>query len=363
MRGSTRIITFAALLSGSLWPMSLRAQSSGGPDENFIMLVSRFTGDEDTGGSLANLVRLQISATFQKPSAENLGRMIWREVPITSHEEALRRGLTLTALAHLVTWGNTYTLEDGVALQTYLTVTDRFWWRGDIGRPPPGVWQIAVPNASDPDSTIVLGLPRSLYRLPVVLYDRAAAEYYTSLNGLPIYEARNFKKVIGRTRISYTAHQYTDKAVHLTSGGITGWVPIDFVSEENNVMVNFVSAVFRTVRGDYDGARENLDKVLEYEALDQGTLINTLLVYGLCLELDGKSGLQYFKSARDLAPLDAVVARYYLAGIVQLISRDGATNTNQESLEAAIIETERLFSPDSKWFDSIRRYAKENLSQ
>src|SRR6185503_12801658 len=92
-----------------LW-LALLQQGAGtafaqdGAKENVIILVPYMSGDSALGRSVANFLRLQVSATFQEAGTNTRGRMVFGEYQLkpSAHEEAVRRGLKPDAAAHLV---------------------------------------------------------------------------------------------------------------------------------------------------------------------------------------------------------------------------------------------------------------------
>lgn len=351
-RATTIAVTLLALLSGAV-----RAQSEDGPLKNVIMLSTRFSGDVESSQALTNLVRLQVSATFREAETGTRGRMVWSDDPIGSstHEEAVTRGLGVTAAAQLVLWGDSYTLQDGIAVQPYISVTDLYWNRDGPGTYPPGVWVIPVPSDDEKEKKIALGMPRDFFRLPAVIYQPESTEPYPSLDGLTIYQDREFQTEIGKTGILYRALDYTADAVLLSSNGVQGWVKLDYLTKENNVAVKFAAALFRVTRGDYGGAEELLQEVWA-SPLDLEMEVNTILLLGLCAELRGESGGDYFNKAAAMAPVDASVIRYLLAGLIAEVGRNGVESESARML-ASVLEANRpLFAPDSEWFRAVDQY-------
>lgn len=351
-----RAILIAAMFL-VVMPGAAKAQTGDRPLERIFLLSTRFSGEENSSQSLTNLFRLQVSATFREEGTDTRANLVWSDDPLSpsTHEAAVAFVADKRMLFHLVLWGDAYTLQDGIVLQPYVSVTDFYFRRNGPGQFPPGIWVISVPTAGAEERKIALGLPRAFFKLPLVIYRPESINPYPSLDGLPIYKDRDFKVAVGVTGREFRALTYTASAVLLTSGGVKGWVKLDYLNEENNVAVQFTSALVRVTRGDYSGAEQLLQEVRK-SSLDLEMKVNTELLLGLCAELRGESGVEYFRQAAQKAPFDASVIRYLLAGWITEVGRNGVNSESAVSLARVFDAKRQLFNPDSPWFAAVSQY-------
>ncbi|WP_298364076.1 hypothetical protein [Azospirillum sp.] len=353
----TRLMMILAVLLMVL-AAPVAAQQSPVPSrrETLIIFAPHFVGADHLGKTAANLVRLQISSTFQEAGTNTRALMVFGEyqLPASSHQDALQYGLRPDIAAHLVLWGDVYQLSDGVAIQAVLSVTPRLTER----EKRPEAWLIPVRDHSGNTLHLFLALPRPLYRLPPILVSTRAALEYGAIMGTPIFDSIEMKKKIGTVGSDFRAYKYEKGAVYLLSNGVTGWVGLKYVSEEQNLIMNFSGAVMRLIRGDYGGASTLLDSVLRESRLPIDLMTDTLLLRGLVDELRNRSGLPYFIRAQSASPLDRVTASYLLMGRIAEAQR--ATGDRKRSavqtLSADLVRTRRLFPAAGNWIRLVEEY-------
>jgi hypothetical protein len=286
---ATMLLSILALAGGLSRTPALAQDTAR---ENFIILVPYLNGEISLAKSVANLLRLQVSATFREGGTPTRGRMVWGEyqLPSSSHEAAVRQGMMPDAASHLVLWGDAYQLSDGVAVQAFLSITPRLTQRQNR----PEAWSIELRDRQGGTRKLALGLPRRLYQFPPILISSTAASKYQDLEGMPIFETVDFKRQTGTIGKIFRAFEYTETAVRLESNNATGWVRLDFVADEQNIVVEFSGAIIRLCRGDYDGSRILLAAAAKRKSLPASLLTDVYLLLGLIEELHNRSGLVDF---------------------------------------------------------------------
>lgn len=360
LRLITVVVMLGILLLSSVVERNL-ALAQDARREYFIILVPHLNGESELGKSVANLLRLQVLGLLRarKPSTRGVVLSGEYQLPSSSHDEAVRHGMTPDAAAHLVLWGDAYSLSDGVAVQASLSVTPRLMRRKNR----PEVWSVVLRGSEGVSRKLALGLPRQLYRFPSVLISNEAAHEYMEIEGRPIFATADFEKQIGAIGKAYRAFEYTPAGVRLVSNNTNGWVRLDFVSEEQNIIVEFSGAIIQLCRGDLMGAQFWLEEVAKRRDVPTDILTDTHLLLGLIKELQNTSGLKQFKRAVALSPLDRVSASYLLMGRVAEAQRTTGKRRDAmlDALSAELGIYDRLFASDSEWFALVREFSSGQI--
>ena len=340
-----RVLLFCLIGALALRPASVSA-------DEVRILVPVFAGDERLGRTVANLLRLQVSQTFQVAGTGTTGVMILRERPLreSDHGVAQDAAMELGALCHLVLWGQAYSYSDGVAVETHLSTTP---WLTDRKRRPE-VWEIRVPGT---DIALASDLPREVYEFPTRVLSLDAARHYADFNGLQIYRDRAFTQPIGRFRDMYTAHKYWPEAAEISSGGVRGFVPLPYLGEAPRQTIDFVAGYIRILRGDWPGAAERFRATYAMADATPEVAIDTRLFLGLIEEKRGRSGLRYFAEAMELNPYDRGAASYLLLGRLAAALR--ASGPVRASARAALVgdlaRLRSLFPENNPWLRELDR--------
>ena len=265
------------------------APSASGQDvqKQVRILVPAFAGEARLGLATANLLRLQVSSTFQVAGTDTRAMMVFDDRPLLmrTHESAQDRSVDLGTLSHLILWGQSYEYPDGVVVQAHLSTSP--WLQERADRPELWAFDIAGEEVG-----IAVELPRELYEFPPVVLSLEAAKHYQELDGLIIYRDRAGTQPVGRFRDIFRAYEYHPDAVRLESGGARGWVPLPHVWRERSEIVDFVGGYIRLLRGDWPGAAQLFRSVLEREDITPEMRIDSNLFLGLAAEKQGRSGLR-----------------------------------------------------------------------
>lgn len=315
------------------------------------ILVPVFSGEAKLGKTTSNLLRLQVSQTFQVAGTNTRAVMIFREMPLadSSHEAAIAAAMKLGTLAHLVLWGESYEYPDGVVVQAHLSTTPHLY-QGREKRPE--LWLLSVPGT---DIQVRSELPRELYEFPPIILSPEAARHYQDMDGLIIYRDRQFTQPVGRFRDVFRAFKYEPDAVFLESGGASGWVPLPHLTDESNEVVDFASAYVRLLRGDWPGAAQLLRRVVSRVDITPEVAIDARIFLGVAEEKMGRSGLSRFKEAIELNPYDRGAATHLLMGrLAEAVRKTGQPRKEAvEALRRDMAALSFLFSPDSLWIARV----------
>lgn len=348
-----KALLMAAALLGALMPGAAIAQDQA--QEEVRILVPAFSGEATLGRTTSNLLRLQVSQTFQVAGTPTRAMMVFRDkpLPFPDHESAMAAGLQLGALSHLVLWGTSYDYPDGTVVETHLSTTP---WLYE-GRPDrPELWVLRVPQT---DIALSSELPRVVYEFPSIVLTAEAARHYQDMDGLTIYSDRQFTHAVGHFKDIYRAHRYELDAVYLTSGNVTGYVPLPHLYDARNETTVFVGGYIRMLRGDWPGAAQLFGEVLAQPEITPEVEIDSHLFVGLCEEKTGRSGLAEFTRAVALNPYDRAAVSYLLMGRLSAALRAPAPAraTALAKLRADIAAHSSLFNDGSEWMKMLNRAA------
>jgi hypothetical protein len=334
-------------------------------EDQVRIFVPAFTGMATLGKNVSNVLRLQISQTFRESdgTGNTFGRgvLLWDDRPLKelSHDEAMRRATTIGTLAHLVLWGTAIHYGDGVVVQSYLTVSPLVSFR----ERKPEVLAISV-NTPSGKKDLSLDIPSVHYNFRPRVLRKEIVDKYQTISNLPIYSDQNFQNIVGSIGPEFRAHQYQKDAVNLTSGKVTGWVPLPSLADSHSEIISFTSAIIRILRGDWVGARELLEQTAKSDNLPQAILIDTTIYNGVIEEKLGRSGLRYFYSAYDLNKFNKVSAQYVIIGLVSeklRLEKSGKSTKNvSEEASRFLRESNYLFVTDESWMENARAILSES---
>jgi hypothetical protein len=344
MKRAARLVLLASMMLGS--GGVARAQ------DQVRILVPAFSGERQLGLASANLLRLQVSQTFQVAGTPTRAVMIFDDNPLSrySHDGAQTAGYGIGARTHLVLWGQSYEYPDGVVVRAYLSITPHLYDRARR----PEIWTIEVPGGPG----IRSALPRAFYEFPEVIVPIDVARHYPNVDALVIYRDLGFTQPIGRFRDVYVAHEYRETAVRLTSGGVTGWVPLPHLVEQRTEIVEFTGGYLRLLRGDWAGARQLFESMLRRDTITPEMRLDGHIFLGLIREKGGQSGLDHFREAMRLNEFDRPAATYLLMGLLAEARRPGTRRRQAiEELRAQLALQTPLFSEDDRWIAAMRQAA------
>jgi hypothetical protein len=269
--------TTGVVLTSLLVPRAAPCEQSRAaeiPSEELLsvrILIPVFEGAGELGARVANVLRLQISHDFQANGKFGSAVLIWNEHPLpeTGYRSAVKTALDVGTFTDLVLWGQAYALSDGVVTQCYLTITPLAARRPRLR---PEIWTITVGDRDGHILRVSRGLPESQFDFaPIVLPSDLVARY-RSIPALGIFSDRNFSLRVGTIGPGFRAHTWERDAVYLTSGGVTGWVPLPKLSDARTEVIDFTGAVIRVMRGDWTGADRLLMRVKEIPTFLQVSL-------------------------------------------------------------------------------------------
>ena len=182
------------------------------------------------------------------------------------------------------------------------------------------------------------------------MLERTVVDEYTNPRALKVFTDKTQKKVAAElTGGAFHAREFGPDGVWLTAP-TPGWLPLPMLGGHPNEVALFTGAVMRILRADWEGAAQQLQKVLALPSTPTAVQVDAWLYLGLIKEKQGRSGWSEFERAFKLNPLSRPAARY----VVMNAFADYARGDNREAARGRIrdrlAQTRFLFPDDDRWF-------------
>lgn len=217
------------------------------------------------GFAVSAVIGLQVWQTLRKAPSPNPrglafgeGVVIWdpTSAGVTSHDAADAAARKADVGAQLVLWGEAYEFGDDVVVQLNLTLP-RYH---DFREQTPEIWRFGWRGGA---TTLETDLPSRRYAFEPIVLDRALVERYSRPDAIALHERPDGGAERGRLGSRFLALRSERDAVYVRSAqGQEGWVRLPELAANRSEAVEFVSAMLRIYRADWDGARALLDKVV-----------------------------------------------------------------------------------------------------
>jgi len=272
------------------------------------------SGRPGLGFAVSAVVGLQVWQTLRKAPSPNPagvsfgdGVVIWDPITggIDSHESAEVMARKANIGAQLVLWGKAYEFGDGVVVQLNLTLP-RYH---DFREQTPEIWRFAWHEGAD---TLEADLPSRRYSFEPIVLERSVVERYSRPDAIALHSRADGGTEVGRLGGRFLALRTGPDAVYVRSAqGREGWVHLPDLAGNRSEVVDFVSAMLRIYRADWDGARALLARVVDSPAAPTSLRLDAAL-------LSARAGL------RAGMPPAAMVAEMERAASLSPYARRGA---------------------------------------
>lgn len=339
-----------------------RAQESC-PGWDFCLYIPNFHGQGALGLNVATVLNLQIWKTFRRtpyvapparPSTLNFGKagIAWdtAQLPAQTHAAAERAVKHWRLGGQMVLWGEAFSYGDGVAVQPRLSMP--FYADGRKTRHE--LWQISVGG-----ETLSVDLPARRYELSAILLDKDVVARYEQPNALPVYRHRTGNDIIGQIGDSFVGEIIEPDQARIRFDGGRGWIRYGGLERGRSVVVEFVSALVRIHRADWQGAASALTRVLKNKETKPRLRIDAGLLLGMTMERNGRDGRVPIATALAAAPYSRAAVRYMVMGHLAAATRF-ADDAERRAIEIRAVRDlldakRRLFAEDDPWLDAVLR--------
>lgn len=315
------------------------------------------------GFAVSAVVGLQVWQTLRKaptPNPRNLsfgdGLVIWDPIPAGSatHEDAEAAARKADIGAQLVLWGEAYEFGDGVVVQLNLSLP----LYHDFREATPEVWRFGWHEGGP---GIEADLPTRRYSFEPIVLDRAIVERYSRPDAIALYSSAEGGKEVGRLGGRFVALRSGPDAVYVRSAeGREGWVRLPELAANRSEVVDFVSAMIRVYRADWEGARTLLARVVESSTAPTALRTDAALLAaraGLMLGLPPATVLAELERAASLSPhaRRGVVYGAMARLVAESTARDCPRDARLAAIDAWLRRHEGVFLSNDPWLEQCRR--------
>jgi len=315
------------------------------------------------GFAVSAVVGLQVWQTLRKaptPNPRHLsfgdGLVIWDPIPagLATHEDAEAAARKADIGAQLVLWGEAYEFGDGVVVQLNLSLP-RYH---DFREATPEIWRFQWREGGP---GIECDLPSRRYSFEPIVLDRAIVERYSRPDAIALYSRAEGGEEVGRLGGRFLALRSGPDAVYVRSAaGREGWVRLPELAASRSEVVDFVSALVRVYRADWEGARTLLARVVESSTAPTALRTDAALLSAraaLMLGLPPATVQAELERAESLSPHARRGVVY--EAMARLAAEESAQGCPRDARLAAIDAWLRghqgVFVNDDPWLEQWRR--------
>ena len=288
--------------------------------EPLRILVAKFTGAGGVGDYFTTTLYFELMKGFTNQAEKGVWIVYGRE-PLAdgTYEAAIDRASLPSNRADIVIWGSVTAYGDGQVVQSFLGVTPII----DERKVRPEIWQIEKKVNNGLAVAIEIGLPKQFYDFEPFSVPNALIQKYRSLKGVPLYSLPSGGSVIGHVDGAFTfSSDNRENSIKVSlDSGASGWVHLTDLYREKIQASEFSQGLLRYLRGDWVGARDLFQEIVEIPDLPQSIRIDALLLLGAAEERLGNSGVNNFRHAYQINPFNKVSAQYLIMGELSEISR------------------------------------------
>jgi|GEM_PF-1704564 len=322
------------------------------------------------GFAVSAVVGLQVWQTLRKaptPNPQGLsfgdGVVIWDPLSegVTSHEAAETAARKADIGAQLVLWGEAFEFGDGFVVQLNLTLP-RYH---DFRERTPEIWRFAWRGGTP---TLETDLPSRRYSFEPIVLDRGIVERYSRPDAITLYSESAGGKERGQLGGRFLALRSDGDAVYVRSArGLEGWVRLPQLAGTRSEVVDFVSAMFRVYRADWQGARALLERVVESGSTPTALRLDAAILRaraGLLAGLPAEAMVAEMERAAALSPHARRGVLYEAAARIaaERATRSCPTEVGLRDLGDWLDGHRNVFAADDGWLDQWQRTLRSGRS-
>jgi hypothetical protein len=193
--------------------------------------------------------------------------------------------------------------------------------------------------------------------------DKEIVAAFSNPAGLPLYSAPTGAAAVGRLGGAFTALESRPDTVFVQAGQTQGWVRLVQISRSRSEVADFVSAMIRIYREDWDGARDFLGRVTENPATPAMLRTDAYLLRAMAGARAGRGSEQTssdLDAAGKLSPnARRVVVYRAMAAISYATALEPCRRVAAAKAIAADLEEKRyVFPPGDPWLEQWPAFEK-----
>lgn len=328
------------------------------------LYVPVFEGEKALGKNVATVLSLQIWRTLRmapSPNPDNLnfGRGIvqWSNEHFDSQNLTETTKLAIGMNTQMILWGSAFEYGDGVIVQTYLSLPNY----KDNRSTTPEIWTVQFP-LSKKAFTISADIPRRQYEFSPIILSKSIVQQYISPDAIKIYDEKYPNKEIGTVGNDFKAimHQGDKVLVKSFDNGKRGWVYLPLLYSQQNEVINFVGGLIRIYRGDWQGAQQLMQQVINSPKTPTTLKIDAYLYQALAKEKIGGTAHAELEKAMALNPYLKSTIKYVIMSDLErlkkaIIYRETKTKIKKiiSKIKKIVDDNSFLFAHDDQWLTNV----------
>jgi len=342
-------------------------------DDEITLLIPPFNGPKPLGIHVTTILYLNVFKTLRRaptPNPENLsfgrGMIRWTTIKLSKqrHLEAEVMAEDWRFFAQLVLWGKAWEYGDGIVVQSYLSLP-----KYDDGRDRNlEIWKTRI-SVGEETFFFEADIPRRRIDFRPISLTKAFVHEYSSPVAMKIYSTVDLRNPIGRTGLKLKAVEVRGNIVKVRSGEKVGWLQIPSISGKPSELTDFVGAMIRIYRGDWQGAFELFDNVTKSSTASASLKLDAFLLKARAKEELGENGDAELEAAFKIDPYSRMVIAYrtmkWISDLKEAIIQSQESLIRQDVLriEGLLSKKKYLFhkgdpflSKTYRFIETVRRY-------
>lgn len=330
-----------------------------GHDDQITLVTPTLEATAKLGQAVSTILKLQVQKTLRKRDEKrpqvSLGRGVvyWvpSPLPTLSHGEAQR--LARISGGQMTLWGIAVPYAGGAIAQTFLSIAKPYQ---DFRKERMETWTLRFSGRE-----LSLGVPRKFVEFSPIAIERPLVEQYSSQDYLKFCDKKSSGKCFAGQwddvyRILGWEGEYAK--VHIRQQDY--WLRVPLIDDNQSEVVDFTSGVMCHFRGDWNGVRDHMGRVLAGSTRGTELAIDANIYSAVASFRLGRSGTAELQRAFDLNPLVARSARFLAQGLLaDAVFAPTSSSRTRLAVEALakLQDNRSLFSPDDPWIAEATKFA------
>jgi len=360
MTSRPRLRLGAAVLLGALAAAAAPSRASA---VEIRAVFQPLTGPDELGRSVGTILALQFWQTLVKEPPRGKkrdlgdGSVYWigRQLPVKSHADAARLAQAIDVTGQLAFWGHVHALDKGALATSYLTLPDYQDFRVSHDER----WTLVLPPGSKV-SSLTVDVPRRRYAFqPVVLPDDFVRRF-SAPDALVMRSGKSTGTVLGHLGVRFDRIESDGDFAKVHSQGRIGWVHLPQIGTHKPEIVDFIGAIMRIYRTDWEGAIALFGNVIANRETPTALRIDSYLYLIRAKSEIGAPADGEIGAVLKLAPASKEAVQYAAMHYVSrcLAAKTAACKDGDREFLARLAERYgSLFDDDDPWLAQIRALA------
>ncbi len=328
-------------------------------------LIPDFYGHSAVGKSVATILDLQLWRTLRaKPgsggSNVDLGTgtvfRLRQTLENPSHSAAEKEAKKLDINAQLVLWGKVFEVGDEALVTPHLTLADYF----DFRKTKKEKWNLTFVREGE-EFSLTADVPQRRYEFEPLSLPSDFVQKYSTPGALKILKrASPGSPSLGHLGRVYRHCGSKGNFACVTSKNRKGWVHLPQLGKHKPEIVDFVGAIVRIYRGDWQGSIQLFNRVIENKNAPVNLVIDShLYIIRAKSELNLPADKEMDSVLAITFPSRSVV-QYLAMNLIQRCfalpgQRSGRCSEDDKTrLSELVLKNRALFQKQDPWFERVK---------